>query len=138
MGNYKVNSNVYTAILNFYKGVFHKYSHTYSFEMMQHNIEESVKSITQIGNGKFGKSILQNKISQVVPNPINGVQYKVQKCSVRTIQWHFIYYVENDTIYIVNAIHGQNMKDHITENFDPKNSPEIQAILDLEQRMNSL
>lgn len=125
-------------ITTFYQNVRKSNPHTYSREQMKNNIREIKASISQIENGLSGKVILKDKIRSVVSNPISGIQYKVQRCNVRRMQWHFIYYIENDTICIVNAIHGQNMKEYITENRDSKNLPEIQAILNLEQRMNNL
>lgn len=136
-GKVKLLGNAVNAITSFYHNVRKSRPHTYSQEQMISNIR-NVKSLVLQITETSGRSIKQDKILDVVSSPIEGIEYKVQSCKIRTIQWYFIYYIANETIYVVNAIHGQNLKSHITEALNSKNHNDTLLDESILRRMKEL
>lgn len=100
--DYILSQKVHNRIYGFYINVARKYSHTYSFELMEKNVNSAYSSIYKIENG-----LLRRKptISRW-----NGL------FMANAGKWYFTYRIEGDTIYVEDACHAQNMHEMILRN----------------------
>ncbi len=96
MGNYKytISKQAYNKISSFYKNVAKKYVHTYSYQQMQKNIDETKQAIFQIENG----------LSRRNPTIKRWNGYYMATTNFRKRkQWYFAYKIQNNTIHVVDA-----------------------------------
>ncbi len=100
--DYILSQKVHNRIYGFYINVARKYSHTYSFELMEKNVNSAYSSIYKIENG-----LLRRKptISRW-----NGL------FMANAGKWYFAYRIEGDTIYVEDACHAQNMHEVLLRN----------------------
>ena len=84
-------------INTFYRNVSKKYKHTYSLELMEKNVNDSIDSMYQIE-----KTLHRRK-----PTMRRWAGYHM----ANTDKWYYAYTIEGDTITIVDACHAQNMHD---------------------------
>ena len=82
-------------INTFYRNVSKKYKHTYSLELMEKNVNDSIDSMYQIE-----KTLHRRK-----PTMRRWAGYHM----ANTDKWYYAYTIEGDTITIVDACHAQNM-----------------------------
>lgn len=92
---YVVMPNCLRSIKAFYHNVARKYVHTYSSELMHKNIDETIDSMYKIENGLLRREPLLTKWKGCY--------------MANTKKWYFAYVVYNDTVFIVDAVHAQNM-----------------------------
>ena len=84
-------------INTFYRNVSKKYKHTYSLELMEKNVNDSIDSMYQIE-----KTLHRRK-----PTMRRWAGYHM----ANTDKWYYAYTIEGDNITIVDACHAQNMHD---------------------------
>ena len=103
MGNYNyvISQLAHQKIYSFYTNVAKKYGNTYSFELMQKNIEDALRSINSIENGLIRRkptiSLWSGYFMATSPNH----------------KWNYAYRIDGDTIYVEDACHSQNMHESI-------------------------
>lgn len=98
---YVIERTVLDNINNFYTHVAMKYRNTYSYEDMEANIYDAIYSINKIENGlSRRKPILSKWKGYYMAN---------------TKKWYYAYKIENQTIIVVDAIHAQNIHEHISK-----------------------
>lgn len=93
--NYVIHDKAKNAIVRFYHNVAKKYKHTYSEELMNKNIVSAYNSIYQIENGLTRRQ-------PTTPRWKGMFMATAGK-------WSFAYKVENDTVYVYDACHSQNI-----------------------------
>lgn len=98
--NYLVNPIVHNKIYTFYTNVSKKYVNTYTFELMEKNINDAYNSIFQIENGLPRR------------NPTIH-RWKGKGYMANTKKWYFLYHINGNTIYVDDACHAQNMHESI-------------------------
>lgn len=120
MGNYKytISKQAYNKISSFYKNVAKKYYNTYSYQQMQQNIEETKRAIFQIENGLIRRNPTIKRWAGY---------YMATTKSKKNKQWNFAYKIQNNTIYVVDACHSQNMHDNL--NFNIYNQQLYESIM---------
>lgn len=104
---YKISKQVQTSIYTFYTNVAKKYSNTYSLDLMAKNISNVYTSIYKIENG-----LMRRK-----PTIKQWKGYFM----ANTSKWHFAYKIVEDTIYIEDARHSQNMSEFSSLNMNSNN-----------------
>ena len=99
---YKISKQVQTSIYTFYTNVAKKYCNTYSLDLMAKNISNAYSSIYNIENGLMRrKPIIKQWNGYFMAN---------------TDKWYFAYKIVENTIYIEDARHSQNMSEFSTSN----------------------
>ena len=93
--NYRIKKQCFRKIRAFYHNVAVKYKHTYSEEMMHHNIDDAIDSMYQI----------ENTLLRREPTLQRWANYHM----ANTDKWYFAYTYDGDTVTIVDACHAQNM-----------------------------
>ena len=93
--NYRIKKQCFRKIRAFYHNVAAKYKHTYSEEMMHHNIDDAIDSMYQI----------ENTLLRREPTLQRWANYHM----ANTDKWYFAYTYDGDTVTIVDACHAQNM-----------------------------
>lgn len=104
---YKISKQVQTSIYTFYTNVAKKYSNTYSLDLMAKNISNAYTSIYKIENG-----LMRRK-----PTIKQWKGYFM----ANTSKWYFAYKIVEDTIYIEDARHSQNMSEFSSLNMNSNN-----------------
>ena len=94
---YVIRKRCLLRINTFYRNVSKKYKHTYSLELMEKNVNDSIDSMYQIE-----KTLHRRK-----PTMRRWAGYHM----ANTDKWYYAYTIEGDTITIVDACHAQNMHD---------------------------
>lgn len=97
---FQIASIVHDNICTFYTNVSKKYANTYSFELMEKNINDTYNSIYQIENGLLRREPTINR-------------WEGKGCMAKTDKWYFLYHIDGDTIYVDDACHSQNMHENI-------------------------
>lgn len=97
---YQINSIVHINICGFYVNVSKKYENTYSFELMEKNINDAYNSIYLIENGLLRRTPKNKK-------------WKSKGYMANTDKWYFLYHIDGDTIYVDDACHAQNMHESV-------------------------
>ena len=95
--SYLLSDKVHREIYTFYDNVSRKYCHTYSNYLMHQNINDAYDAIYKIENG-----LLRRK-----PTISRWAGYHMAHGG----KWFFAYRIVNDTIYVEDACHEQNMHD---------------------------
>ena len=99
---YRISKQVQTSIYTFYTNVAKKYCNTYSLDLMAKNISNAYSSIYNIENGLMRrKPIIKQWNGYFMAN---------------TDKWYFAYKIVENTIYIEDARHSQNMSEFSTSN----------------------
>lgn len=104
---YKISKLVQTSIYTFYTNVAKNYSNTYSLDLMAKNISNAYTSIYKIENG-----LMRRK-----PTIKQWKGYFM----ANTSKWYFAYKIVEDTIYIEDARHSQNMSEFSSLNMNSNN-----------------
>ena len=104
---YKISKIVQTSIYTFYTNVAKKYSNAYSSDLMAKNISNAYTSIYKIENG-----LMRRK-----PTIKQWKGYFM----ANTSKWYFSYKIVEDTIYIEDARHSQNMSEFSSLNMKSNN-----------------
>lgn len=99
MDSYKfwLSAKVHHEIFSFYDNVARKYCHTYSLELMHKNIIDAYDSIYKIEH-----SLLRRE-----PTLLRWQGYYMAHDG----KWYFAYRIIEDTIFVEDACHQQNMHD---------------------------
>jgi len=98
--NYTISKRASNKINSFYRNVAKKYKHTYSFEQMCNNLREAYSVVYQIENGLLRR------------NPTIK-RWEGKGFMANTKKWYYLYQIEGDTIYVLDACHSQNMHESI-------------------------
>ncbi len=96
---YIISSQVYNNIDNFYANVATKYSNTYSLDLLLQNTTDAYDSIYKIENGLLRRN----------PTISRWQGYYM----ANTKKWYFAYRIDDNTIYVEDACHAQNMHESI-------------------------
>ena len=92
-----VNPTVYTEINKFYLNMHRKFRNSWGVEEIHNLIDKAVDSIYEIENG------LQKKA------PTISRWKGLFMATSRDRKWNFAYRIEEETIYVEDACHAQNM-----------------------------
>lgn len=92
-----IKNKAIQKIRRFYCNVAKKYSNTYSIELLLKNINNARNAIFEIENG-----LLRQK-------PTISRWKGLYMATSRDRKWNFAYRIEDDTIYVEDACHAQNM-----------------------------
>ena len=98
--NYIISKRASNKINSFYRNVAKKYKHTYSFEQMCKNLREAYTGAYQIENGLSRR------------NPTIH-RWEGKGLMANTKKWYYLYKLEGDTIYVIDACHAQNIHESI-------------------------
>jgi len=94
---YLVKAKAALKIRTFYRNVFKKYRHTYSYRNMQYNIDQAVDSFYLIE-----KSLLRRKPTLE--------RWRLAGWHMANAgKWYYAYSIADDTIVIEDACHELNM-----------------------------
>lgn len=100
--NYEISNKTFKEIYHFYLNVSRKYKHTYSKENLHRDIEKTKNSIYQIENGLLRR------------NPTIS-RWNGKGFMANTKTWYYLYKIDGNTIYVIDACHSQNMREsHIS------------------------
>ena len=94
---YRIKSRATRKIRQFYLNVAKKYKNTYSLEFMNKNIDDALNAIPQIENGLLRQKATISRWKGLY------------MATSRDRKWNFAYRIEDDTIYVEDACHAQNM-----------------------------
>lgn len=94
---YLIKGRPALKIRSFYRNVFKKYRHTYSYRNMENNINHAVDAMYQIE-----QSLLRRQ-------PTLERWQKAGWHMANAGKWYYAYTINNDTITIEDACHEQNM-----------------------------
>lgn len=94
--SYVIKPKASREIVEFYKNVANKYKHTYSYEDFMSNVREAVFSI-------YG---IEKTLMRRVPTISRWKNYHMAHSG----KWYYAYIIDDDTIFVVDACHAQNMK----------------------------
>ena len=97
---YVIKKRCLSKINAFYRNVSKKYKHTYSEELMHHNVDDAVDAMFQIE-----RTLLRRE-----PTISQWAGYYM----ANTDKWYFAYTIDGDTITVVDARHAQNMHEERT------------------------
>lgn len=100
--NYIITSKAAIEINTFYYNVCLKYKYSYSIDLMLKNLNDAYDAIYQIENG-----LLRRKPTITRWDGLHMASYMVDGKT----RWNFVYRIENDTIYVEDACHAQNMSE---------------------------
>lgn len=93
---YVVKPRAQRKIRAFYQNVAKKYKHTYDFNDFIRDVQNAVVAMNQIE-----RTLLRRE-----PTLSRWQGYYM----ANTDKWYFAYTISDDTIFIVDACHAQNMK----------------------------
>lgn len=93
---YVIRKRASNKFHSFYRNVSRKYKHVYSFEQMCKNIADAYSGAYQIENG-----LLREKPSIK--------RWEGKGWMAHSGRWFYLYRIKNETIYIIDACHSQNM-----------------------------
>lgn len=99
----QISDTAIRAIETFYENVAKKYRHTYDYSLMRKNIDEIIGNISKIENG----------LPRLTPKIKRWVGRGYMARTNGSKQWFFLYIIEGDTIYVLDACHSQNMHESI-------------------------
>lgn len=95
--------NAIFSIESFYENVAIKYKHTYDYSLMRKNIDEIIECMYKIENG----------LPRLTPTIRRWRGRGFMARSKGSKQWFFLYTIEGDTIYVIDACHAQNMHESV-------------------------
>jgi hypothetical protein len=96
---YLISNRAKNKINQYYSNVAKKYSYSYSFEMMNKNIDTVLDSMYKIENGLIRRT----------PTISRWNKYYMAHAD----KWYFAYTIDDDTIHVVDACHSRNMHEII-------------------------
>lgn len=101
----QISDTAILAIETFYENVAKKYRHTYDYSLMRKNIDEILGRMSKIENG----------LSRLTPSIKRWEGRGFMARTNGSKQWFFLYTIDGDTVYVLDACHAQNMKDPVDE-----------------------
>jgi hypothetical protein len=120
---YVISNKCHTAISKFYHNVSKKYKHTYSKEMMIHNIHNTYQSLYKIENGLLRRKPKFSRWKGLL--------------MANTKKWYFAYNIVGDTVYVEDACHAQNMHEFNSKTVLEENKM-VKIILGFMDRLNKI
>ena len=96
---YIIRKRCAQKITTFYRNVSKKYKHTYSLELMEQNVNNAYDSMFEIE-----KTLLRRE-----PTISRWTGYHMAHKG----KWYFAYTIDDDTIFIEDACHAQNMHEEV-------------------------
>lgn len=100
---YKISKKVQQRIYSFYSNVAKKYCNTYDINCLLRNIESAYNGIYGIENGLLRRNPTISRW--------NGKGYMAN-----TKTWYYLYKIDGNTIYVIDACHSQNMRESHVNN----------------------
>lgn len=100
MGDYEyvISNGVQQRICSFYTNVARKYPNTFDINQLLRNIESAYNEIYKIENGHLRRTPTISR-------------WQGKGYMANTKKWYYLYKIDGDTIYILDARHSQNMKE---------------------------